>query len=49
MARGRELTEVEMELYNYIMEFVVGNGVTLDGFNQITNLIKKEYSQRIIL
>lgn len=49
MARSREFTEAEMELYNYIMEFVIGNGITLDGFNQVVNLIKKEYSQRIIL
>lgn len=46
---ARDLTNEEMELFALIMEYVTGNGITLDGFNSVTQLVKKEYSQRIIL
>lgn len=46
---ARELESNEAELYNYIMETVVGNQITLEGFETIVALVKKEFKKKIIL
>lgn len=46
---ARELEPNEAELYNYIMETVVGNQITLEGFETIVALVKKEFKKKIIL
>lgn len=42
---AKDLDVNEQELLNLIMEYVIGNGVTLDGFNAVVQVVKKEYGK----
>ena len=46
---AREMEPNEMELYNYIMETVIGNQITLEGFETVVAMVKKEFKKKIIL
>lgn len=45
---GKDVSEVAVELYQWLLNYVISNEVTLEDFETATAMVKKEYKKLVI-